>query len=376
MANLIVVEDLAHPSVVAQGGHAMYVLHYLEGFRRLGHEVYFLEFLDDPPEPEAVRYFEQVVRRWWSPARAALLLEPALDSLSGLDVQAVRDIAAGADAVITLSAHYRREPWPLIDSVRPRILIEADPGYTHLWAADEEDPADVFGEHDHYFTVGLNIGSAASAVPTLGLDWRPTLPPVVLDWWPPGHPIARDRFTTLTSWRDYGYLEFDDRVIGPKAEEFYNFISLPRLVGEPLELALVIDEGDPDIDVLADNGWLLEDPGIAATPEGYVDYVAGSAGEFACAKGGYVGTHSGWFSDRSACYLAAGRPVVLQATGFEGVLPTGEGLFAVSTMEEAADAIHAIRADYQWHSDAARRIAQEYLDADLVLSRLLELVGL
>jgi hypothetical protein len=278
--------------------------------------------------------------------------------------------------VITLSAHYRREPWPLMDSAGPRVLIEADPAYTHLWAAQEDDPADIFGEHDFYFTVGLNIGSAASAVPTLGLDWRATLPPVVLDWWSPARPIVRDHFTTVTSWRNYGYLEFDGRVIGPKAEEFENFISLPRLVDEPLELALMIDQDDPDIDLLADNGWLLEDPGIAATPDGYIGYVAGSVGEFACAKGGYVGTRSGWFSDRSACYLAAGRPVVLQSTGFEEALPTGEGLFAVETPEEAADAIRAIRADYRRHSRAARELASEHLDAALVLRRVLDQVGL
>jgi hypothetical protein len=376
MANLIVIEDLAHPSVVEQGGHAIYLLQYLEGFRRLGHDVCFVEFLGHPPEATAVRYFEDVIGRWWSPDRAALLIEPGLESASGLNARAVADFAAHADAVITLSVHFRRGPWPLMEAVRPRVLVDGDPAYTHLWAVEEDDPADIFGEHDFYFTVGLNIGSAGSNVPTLGLDWRPTLPPVVLDWWPPGGPVVRDRFTTLTNWRDYGYLEFDGRVIGPKAEEFYNFISLPQLVGEPLELALNIDGEDPDVDLLIENGWSLEDTGIAAMPEDYVRYVAGSAGEFACAKGGYVGTHSGWFSDRSACYLAAGRPVVLQATGFEDVLPTGEGLFAVATVDEAAEAIRAIRAGYVCNSEAARKLASEYLDAALVLGRLLEQVGL
>jgi hypothetical protein len=376
MATLIVVEDLAHPAVVGQGGHAMYVLQYLEGLRRLGHEVYFLEFLQEPPPSQAVSYFKEVTDGWWSRERAALLLEPRLESLSGIQPVDVQSIAEGADGLITLSAHFRREPWPLIDSVRPRVLVDSDPAYTHLWAAEEDDPADTYGEHDFYLTVGLKIGSRDCAVPALGLDWRPTLPPVVLDWWPPESSIVRDRFTTLTSWRDYGYLEFGGQVIGPKAEEFYHFIALPQMVGEPLELALVIDEDDPDVALLNEHGWVLEDPAIVWRPEHYIRYITESAGEFACAKGGYVRTHSGWFSDRSACYLAAGRPVVLQATGFEDLLPTGEGLFAVNSAEEAAEAIHRVRADYAHHSGAARELAREYLDSDVVLRRLLDQTGI
>jgi hypothetical protein len=296
--------------------------------------------------------------------------------VAGLDASGVRKIAARADALITASAQFRREPFPLIDSVRPRVLLEADPAYTHLWAADADDPADIFGEHDFYFTVGLKIGAADCTVPTLGLEWHPAPPPVVLDWWPQQEAIVRDRFTTIGVWRDYGgYIEFEDQILGPKVEEFYKFISLPRLAGEPLELALVIDHEDPDLDLLRDQGWLLEDPAIVSTPASFIDYVSGSAGEFTCANGGYVGTRCGWFPQRSACYLAAGRPVVLQATGFEDVLPTGQGLFAVHTPEEAAEAIRAIRADYARHSQAARAIAREQLDSNVVMRAILEHVG-
>ena len=377
MATLIVVEDLAHPAVVGRGGASIRKLHWLEGLSRLGHEVYFLEFLDEPPTAAGIQYFEQVIDSMWSRERAALLLEPSLESVRGVDVAAVRELAGRADAVLTLCAPYRREPRPLIDSVRPRVLFDADPAYTNLWAVHEDDPAEIYGEHDFYFTVGLNIGTPRSAVPTCGIAWRPLPPPVVLDWWPQESPITRDRFTTVGKWRDYGgYLEFDGQILGPKVEEFQKFIALPRMVGEPLELAFGIDDDDPDVPLLRENGWVLEDPSVVSKPAEYVSYVAGSAGEFSCANGGYVGTHSGWFSDRSACYLAAGRPVVLQATGFEDVLPTGEGLFAVSTPEEATDAIHHVRADYARHSRAARGLAHEYLDSDLVLRRLLDQVGI
>ncbi len=373
MARLIVVEDLAHPAVVGWGGIALHVLSYLEGFRRLGHDVLFVEFLEEPPEPQAVDYWDGVIDGWWSRERAALLLEPGLRSISGLDAEGVSAFAANADALITVSAHYRDEPWPLIGDVRPRILIDADPGYTHLWAAAEDDPAEIYGEHDVYFTVGLKIGTPDCAVPTLGLQWHPAAPPVVLDWWPVRDDARRDRFTTIGVWRDYGgYLEFGEDILGPKVEEFHRFMSLPGLAGEALELALVIDQDDPDLALLKDSGWLLEDPTIASSPERFIDYVSGSAGEFTCANGGYVGTRCGWFPQRSASYLAAGRPVVLQATGFEDVLPTGRGLFAVSTVEEAAAAIRAIRADYDEHRAAAREIAREHLEAGAVLSRLLE----
>ena len=377
MSTLLVVEDLAHPAIVGWGGIALHVLHYLEGLRRLGHEVYFLEFLEEQPEPSAIRYFEEVIGSWWSRERAALIVEPSLESVSGLSAAAVREVAQRADAAITLSAHYRREPWPLIYDVCPRVLIEADPAYTHLWAALEDDPADIYGEHDFHFTVGLNIGTPRCSVPTLGLDWYAAPPPVVLDWWRGEAPLVRNRFTTIGVWRDYGgYLEFEDQVLGPKVEEFHKFMSLPRLAGEPLELAFVIDEDDPDRPLLEQSGWRLEDPAIVSTPASFIEYVAGSAGEFTCANGGYVGTRCGWFPQRSACYLAAGRPVVLQATGFEDVLPTGEGLFAVQDVDEAAAAIHAIRADYAHHSHAARAIAQEHLASAVVLGRLLEQVGI
>ena len=165
------------------------------------------------------------------------------------------------------------------------------------------------------------MGSERCFLPTCGIDWQPIWNPVVLDWWTPSRPVERDRFTTVADWRGYGYIEFEGRVLGPKSEEFRKFIALPNLVGEALEIVLNIDPEDPDITYLQDNGWKLEKPTLIHTPEMYRDYVSGSLGEFSCAKGGYAGTRCGWFSDRSACYLAAGRPVVLQSTGFEDLLP-------------------------------------------------------
>ncbi|HKB41313.1 MAG TPA: hypothetical protein VKD72_33115 [Gemmataceae bacterium] len=378
MATFIVVEDLVAPASLGRGGLAVYLLQWLHGLERLGHRVFFLEFLKEDPgaaRESLVRYLGKVITAWWHPEQCALLVEGSLASLYGPSAARVAGIAAEADAVITLAAHYRRSGYPLIERVRPRILVEQDPGYTHLWAAGG-DPADVYGEHDLYFTVGGNVGSSRCALPTLGICWHPTWNPVVLDWWSPARPVTRDRFTTVADWRGYGYLEYEGQILGPKAEEFRKFINLPVLAGEEIEIALNIDPDDPDLRLLRDRGWRVESPDVAATPAGYRDYVAGSASEFSCVKGGYSGTRCGWFSDRSACYLAAGRPVVLQATGFADLLPTGRGLFSVRTAEEAAEAIRAVRRDYTLHSEAARSIAREYLDSDRVIGALLKVAGL
>ena len=375
MARLIAVEDLAGPSVLGRGGHAMHVLQILEGLRRLGHDVLFIEYLDAAPSAESRRSFTSLVAGWWDPGRAALLDARTGASHAGLSTEAVRSFAAGAEGLLSLAAHYRAEAWPLLEAVRPRLLLEQDPGYTQLWAAGG-DPAAIFGVHDVYFTVGANVGTPRSAIPTCGLCWHALWPPVVLDWWTPEGPVTTDRFTTIGAWRDYGYLEFDGRTLGPKVEEFGAFLDLPAQAGEPLELVLAIDRDDPDRERLLAHGWLLRDPATVDTPERYRRYISASRGEFSCAKGGYVGTRSGWFSDRSACYLAAGRPVVLQATGFEDSLPVGVGAIAVHTPEEAAEALAEVRGDYAAHAAAARELAREYFDAERLLGDALELSGI
>jgi hypothetical protein len=377
MATLIVLSDLASPASLQRGGLAAYELQWVHGLERLGHQVLCLEFLAQDPgsEREAViRYFRECMAVRRQPALAALVVEPSREVLDGLDVAEITRQAGRASAVLTLAARYRREPYPFVEAVRPRVLIETDPGYTHLWAVGG-DPAAVFGVHDLYYTVGGNVGSPRCGLPTAGIRWRPIWNPTVLDWWAGEWPIRRDRFTTLADWRGYGYLELQGRVLGPKAEEFRKVIELPRLVGEPLELALQIEPGDPDVAYLREHGWLLEAPAVADSLDHYRDYVTGSAGEFSCAKGGYAGTRCGWFSDRSQCYLASGRPVVLQATGFEDLLPTGRGLFAFTTAEEAAEAIRAVRRDYALHASAARAVAREHFDSDRILRRLLTETG-
>ena len=378
MATLIVIDELAGSVVIGRGGQAMRPLQWLHGFERQGHNVIFLEFLKEDAgmaTDSVVGYFQDTVTQWWHPDQSALILEDSTKSLYGLSIDQVAKFAGKAAAVITLAAFYRREPHPLIADLRPRVLVEQDPAYTHLWAAGG-DPREIFGQHDIYYTVGANVGSVRCSLPTSGIHWQPIWNPVVLDWWMPYCPVGRDRFTTVADWRGYGYLEFEGQVLGPKSEEFRKFIAVPDLVGEQLEIVLNIDPQDPDITYLADNGWKIENPSLVHTPALYREYVSGSLGEFSCAKGGYVGTRCGWFSDRSACYLAAGRPVVVQSTGFQDLLPVGEGLFAVTSPEEATEAIREIRADYTIHSKAARAIAVEHFDVDKITRNVLVDAGI
>lgn len=378
MAQLILIADIAASVVARRGGHEMAVLQWAHGLRRLGHDVLLLEFAGDSQldQVSARREFERIAAAAGCTGQAALLDHEGR-GLAGLPPAQVARIAARADAVIERAAHYYAATRPLIDEVRPRIMVDVDPGYTQLWA-QERGLENIFGAPDFFFTVGLNVGSDRCALPTLDRSWTPLTSPIVIDWWTaPGEP--GDRFTTVSGWRGGGYhgVWFDGRWLACKPEEFRKFVGLPALVPSPLELALEIEPDDPDRELLCEQGWRLADPrAVAATADSYRSYVASSAGEFSVCKAAYAGTHSGWFSDRSACYLAAGRPVVTQATGFEDVLPTGHGLFAVRDADQAAQAIRAIVSDYAAHSRGARSIAREYFDSDRVLSQMLGRCGL
>ena len=351
----------------------MYALQWLHGLRRLGHDVLYYDRIGN--QPDAIQLFRSIVETWWD-ARRAVAVDAAGASMCGPSVAEVERFAREAAGIITLGCQFSPEPDPWLASVRPRVLIDQDPGFSQLWAMERSSMDEVLGRHDLYFTVGGNIGSARSSVPTLGIDWRPIWNPVVTEWWSPAAPRRRDRFTTIAGLWLNGYQPFEGTMWGPKAEELKRFLRLPHLAGEQTEIALESASGDDLVRELGENGWRVESADVlTATPGSYREYVADSAGEFSCAKGLYVGSRSGWFSDRSACFLAAGRPVVVQDTGIRELLPAGSGLFAVSTVEEAADAIRQIRSDYRRHSTIARQIALDHFDARRVLSPMLAAMG-
>jgi hypothetical protein len=197
---------------------------------------------------------------------------------------------------------------------------------------------------------------------------------VLLDAWPVRPSPEPGRFTTVARWRGgYGRLEHEGRLYGQKAHELRALAALPERVAATLEIALAIDDADKsDRELLCSHGWRVVDPAVAATPDAVREYIAGSGAELSVAQGAYVATRSGWLSDRTACYLATGRPAVVQETGLSDVLATGEGLLTFSTLDEAAVAIEQVQADHPRHCAAARAIAEEHLDSDRVLAELLE----
>jgi hypothetical protein len=324
-----------------QGGATWAVLQYVLGLRRLGHDVDVVDPRVDGPI--AGRYLDDVTREF------------ALGPSQG-----------GYDLLLNVSGMLRDER--VLDETPIRVYLDLDPVFNQLWHVQGIDVG--LGGHTHHVSVGLNV-------PPTGHEWLHTLPPVVLERWPLADRIERDALTTIANWRGYGTIEHEGVRYGQKAHSFRELLELPERTGERFAVALDIHPGDErDIDALRAHGWELLDPReVAGTPDAYREFVAGSRAEIGIAKEGYVISHSGWFSDRSACYLASGRPVLAQDTGFGAVLPTGAGLFAFSTADDVADALEAIQFDYGRHSRAARAIAEEYFDSDRVLTRLLRAVG-
>jgi hypothetical protein len=352
-----------------QGGASWAVLQYVLGLRGLGHDVYLVEPVDRL-EPRSVRYFEELVRDFSLDGHAALLLRGGTES-AGVPYPELVRLARDADVVLNVSGMLRDEE--LVGPAPLRVFLDLDPAFNQLWhAVDGIDMG--FDLHNRFVTVGLELGAPGCPVPTCGREWIATIPPVFLPCWSRAEAIETDAFTTVGNWRGYGSIAWNGRRYGQKAHSLRKLVALPRLTGERLAPAFAIHEGEHgDLRSLRDHGWELIDPRrVAGSPGRYAAFVRGSKGELGVAKEGYVESRCGWFSDRSACYLASGRPVVAQDTGFSRHLPVGEGLLSFSTAEEAAAAIEEVNAAYERHADAARALAEEALDSDRVLAALLE----
>jgi hypothetical protein len=355
-----------------QGGATWAVLQYALGLRRLGHDVWLVEPVD-AVTPERAAYFDGVTQAFGLAERATLLVEATRET-AGVSYGSLRAAAAGADLLLNLSGILRDES--LLEAVPVRVYVDLDPAFNQLWH-EVEGIDRGFDGHTHHVTVGLALGRGDCPVPTAGLDWIPTVPPVVLAHWPVGTNVVHDGFTTVGNWRGYGSVAYDGLHYGQRAHSFRELFELPARCEERFLPALAIDAGEErDLAALDGHGWNLLDPGsVAGDPGAYRRFLRGSKAELGVAKSGYVLSRCGWFSDRSACYLAAGRPVVAQDTGWSRRLPTGDGLFAYATVDDALVAIETIRSDYRRHSRGARELAEEVFDSDRVLTRLLEAVA-
>jgi hypothetical protein len=371
-------------------GQTWLYLNWLRAFSKLGHEVWYVE--DDsswPYDPEqntltddcryAVAHVERCMARIGLGDRWAYRLAGVPGRCFGLSSERIDELYRSCDALLNVcgATDLREEhlPAPL------RIYVQTDPVTAELrLAGGDAHTREAFAAHQLVFTYGENYGAPDCRVPLNGVRYLKTRQPVDLDLWPMAYDAGAEAFTTIGNYRQAGSdVEYQGEVYRwSKHHEWERFVSLPRRVpGQPFELCLNVD-APGDRDLLESHGWRLRSPFAMSLDAfgAYPEYIRRSRGEFTVAKDQNVRLRSGWFSERDACYLAAGKPVVTQDTGFGSALPTGEGLFAFSTMEDAAAALEAINGDYRRHCLAARRVAEEHLEASGVGGRLLEDAGL
>ena len=386
-------------------GMAWMHMQIVEGFRRLGHDVYYFEMTSTwPYDPVrqarvydsdyAVPYLARVAESFGLADRWAYRRSFSDKEWLGMSRSRAEELLASTDAVFNVAGATRIREEGL--EVGRLIYLGTDPVYDEVsFAQGREGGRTVLEEHDDFVTYGENIGTGECPVPPLPRLRAKTRQPVLLDRWRDGAP-SRDVFTTVGNWKQAGCeVEFNgEQYRWSKHYEFLKFIDLPQRVNQSFELAMNLAEpetihyGEGTIvpaygitaaekQMLQENGWrLIDAPQFTTDPWRYRDYVQPSKGEFTVARDLHVRLRSGWFSERSACYLAAGRPVVTQDTGFGTVLPTGEGLFAFNSMDDIIAAFDAINSDYERHSRAASAIAEEYFKAETVLAKLIADLGL
>ncbi len=360
------------------GGQAWAVLQYLLGFRALGHEVYYLE---DCGDTTFVWDWEKAGWNYELDYPAAYVdacLAPfgfggqwiyRTDSASrGMPIEQFKHICATADLLILRASPlwvWRSE----YGLPKRRAFIDVDPGFTQISMA-QGDAGLVAGvaRCERRFTVGQRIGCGDCPIPTSGGPWVATLPPVFLGEWPVMAAEAT-HFTSVIRWQGFREAKLDGAAYGQRDAEFPKFFDLPRITGQPFRVAMM--GAKPE--TLTQHGWEVA-PGevISQTPQSYRGFIQQSRAEFAVPKHGYVAMRGGWFSDRSVCYLASGRPVVIEETGISERVPCGAGLVTFRTPAEAAQAVTAVHEDYAAHQRAARRLAEEVFSTARVLPGFLD----
>jgi hypothetical protein len=363
------------------GGLAWHHLQYVLGLARLGHDVYFAEDSDDylscyDPERGVVdmdpsyglRFTAEVFgqlglgHRWaYHDAHTSRWLGPCAEH--------IRSVFASADLLLNLSGVNPLRPWAL--EVPARALVDTDPVFTQIRHLTDTAARALAQAHTLFFSFGENIASGASEIPADGFPWQPTRQPVVLDAWAVTPGLRAGKFTTVMQWDSYPARVYRGQRYGMKGDSFGPYLDLPARAGAVFELAL--GSATAPRELLRAKGWELRDPlTVTRDPWSYQRYLAGSKAEFSVAKHGYVASHSGWFSERSACYLASGRPVLIQDTGFTTWLPASAGVLAFRTPEEAAVGVEEIGRRYEFHCRAAQDLAAEFFDARKVLASLVE----
>jgi hypothetical protein len=376
-------------------GVAWQALHYLEGARRLGHEVYYLEDTQTwPYNPETatddcrytVKYIDRLMS-WCGLGDRWAFRDIAQDGRAyGLSELQASRLCKEADVIVNLTGSSTLAEAHM--QIPVRVYLETDPGVPQIEVAQgNRFTIDLLSAHTHHFTYAENYGQSECLLPVGPFHYYPTRQPVVLDWWEGGDP-ARPKeqarlpctatFSTIASWQQSNAIVWNgETYTWSKDQQFLKFLDVPSRSRQTIQLALACD--DPKaIALLEAHGWRISDAlNLTRDIHPYRDFIVSSRGEFTVAKDQYVRLRTGWFSDRSACYLAAGRPVITQDTGFGAILGGArEGLFAFDSMAGIIAAFDAIESNYQRHSRAARAIAEEYFRAEAVVAKLLNDAGL
>jgi hypothetical protein len=368
------------------GGIAWQAMHYILGLERLGYEAWYVEGHGaNPYDPRLnsvvmdcaynVAYVQRMMERYGLGDRWAYW-DAINDVYHGLSREAVRQLYRDSDALINLCGAVRLRDEHL--ACPRRLIIDTDPVYEQIKYAQADPGARAYLDaHTHFFTYGENVGGPGWIVPLSGVPWKPTRPPVVVDEWPTDTE-APACFSTIATWENKGKnIDFGGQsYVWSKHVNFLRFLDMPKRVKQCFTMAMLPPTAAIEAEVTG-QGWRLVDPRpVSASMESYAEFICGSRGEFTVAKDIYVRPKSGWFSDRSVCYLAAGRPVVTMETGFSRFYPVGEGLFEYADAAEAVAAIEAINGDYHRHSRAARMVAAEYFGSDGVISAVRAEAGL
>jgi hypothetical protein len=365
------------------GGHFWVYMQYAQALRRLGCEVYWLEQIrqvgDPNEEAHLLGIFLEKMNRFGLDRKTLLY---TLDRYQKKDAGSFRFFGATwseAEAVLRradllLNFHYAIDP-RLLGCVRRSALVDIDPGLLQHWMSTGELSVPA---HDRYLTTGETVGTPAARFSDCGLPWIHIRPPVCLDLWPFTSDSGCDAFTTVSTWLTTDFLKVTENgktVLreNTKRMSFLRFLELPRRTCQPLELALYLtDKDSEDRTRLEQAGWLLRDSReVAGSPEAYRSYLQRSRGEFSCAKPSCMELQNAWISDRTLCYLASGKPAVVQHTGPSDYLPNGEGLFRFATIEEAIGGLEAVNADYERHCRAARDVAETYFDGEQIVAQIL-----
>jgi hypothetical protein len=363
------------------GGHAWVDLQYLLGLRALGHDVFYLEECGDASYvydwrrqtlttdlPYPSNYLRTTMAQFgfddrWVYRAGEHAVGPLHDLIS---------FCAEADLLIVRAVPISL--WrPEYDLPRRKLFIDADPLFTQVQLLrGKRDLVDTVERCEQLFTVGQRLGQTDCPVPLAGRTWLKTVPPVFLDEWPVAENDAADCLTSILQWRSYRDTEHGGILYGNKDREFPHYLDLPRRVSQPLCMAVT---GAPP-GYLEEHGWRTVEGWVASeTMDDYRRFIQQSRGEFSVAKHGYVASRCGWFSDRSVCYLASGRPVVVQDTGLRDWLPVGSGVLAYGSPDESVACIDRLNSEYEQQRRAARQIAEQFFDARRVLNDLTGSIG-